>query len=232
MALLEQQDKEASQIIELKYCKRPVCKLNQEELFNVINVLIPKIHVITGWQLPAESAIVILIDQLAKHLNESYKLVNREEIEYAFRKYSGQIKDWGKNFNLGLFDEVMGIYLTERQKASEIEERIRNKPTPIATIEAPKHTDEENIEIARGLYRSMKSVDLIYPPAYQSLLNLGLVKLSKDDKVKYFTRAKAYYEALALQDPRLRKKDFTTDIQQRARKLVVKDYFDNEEKNI
>lgn len=98
--------------------------------------ILVRIHVITGWTLPTDSLLNVLVDQFQKKLIESYPLINSEEIEYAFRNYGTVVKDWGKSMNLSLIDEVLIPYMDERRKASEVEERK-------VKVEQVVYTDEQ-----------------------------------------------------------------------------------------
>lgn len=87
--------------------------------------ILMRIHVITGWQMPANELILILIEEFNKKIIESYPNTNAEEITYAFRNKSGDIKEWGKSLNISLIDEVMLPYLEKRFEISRIEENIK-----------------------------------------------------------------------------------------------------------
>lgn len=102
------------------------------------NATLLKIHVITGWTIPASDLMDILLDQFIKKIKEAYLDTNPEEWEYAFRNYGTTVKDWGKSMNLALIDEVMIPYLADRKHLShEVEER-KVTPPPIKIM-----TDEE-----------------------------------------------------------------------------------------
>lgn len=98
-----------------------------------IHAILLKIHVVTGWVVPADDKILdILLDQFEKKLTESYSNVNADELEYAFRSLGTTVKDWGKTMNLSLIDEVMIPYLQTRAEISKLEEhktplQIENK---------------------------------------------------------------------------------------------------------
>lgn len=91
-----------------------------------------RIHVITGWQMPPDELMLILVDEFNKKILESYPNVNVEEITYAFRQHGSEVKEWGKALNISLIDEVMIPYLEKRFETSKIEERskkqIEHKP--------------------------------------------------------------------------------------------------------
>src|SRR6185312_3967709 len=131
----------------LKCADKRIGKMNDLELRLKTNELLIKINVITGWSFPLDSETQrILKDQFFKKLRESYSDVNVEEIEYAFRNNT-EVKDWGKNINLFLIDEVMAPYLENRYDLSVKEERLLPPPEPILwTSEDIKNLYRSQIE--------------------------------------------------------------------------------------
>lgn len=102
----------------------------QQNLWSFAKATLLKIHVITGWAIPSDERMEILLDQFIKKIKESYPNTNPEEWEFAFRNYGTTVKDWGKAMNLSLIDEVMMPYLADRKHLShEVEER--KDPPPI-----------------------------------------------------------------------------------------------------
>ncbi len=90
-----------------------------------------RIHVIAGWIMPPDELMMILLDEFAKKIVESYANVTVEEISYAFRSGGHHVKEWGKALNISLIDEVMIPYLEKRFEVSKIEEQkkqIEYKP--------------------------------------------------------------------------------------------------------
>lgn len=117
----------------------------EQNLWTYAKATLLKIHVITGWTIPKDELMKILLDQFIKKLVESYPNVNPEEIEYAFRNYGTTVKDWGKAMNLSLIDEVMMPYLSDRKHLShELEER-NTEPPPVEI-----YTDEQLDNLHRG----------------------------------------------------------------------------------
>lgn len=93
------------------------------ELLTEVALLIFKIHVITGWKLPDEDAYQkVLTEQMCKKVKEDYFMLNKDEIEYAFRKHS--VKDWGKSFNLSLVDEVLIPFLNHKKELKNFIDRL------------------------------------------------------------------------------------------------------------
>jgi hypothetical protein len=135
---------EERRLINLKYADKKIGRMNDLELRLKTNELLIKINVITGWSFPLDSETQrILKEQFFKKLKESYSDVNVEEIEYAFRNNT-EVKDWGKNINLFLIDEVMKPYLEGRYELSAKEERQLPPPKT-------KPWSDEDI---KNLYRS------------------------------------------------------------------------------
>jgi hypothetical protein len=124
------------EIIRIKYQGLQFGKMSDRNLRAYAKATLLKIHVITGWSIPKDELMNLLLDQFIKKLLESYPNVNTEEIEYAFRNYGTTVKDWGKNMSLALIDEVMIPYLANRKHLShEIEERMAPPPAKILTDE-------------------------------------------------------------------------------------------------
>lgn len=98
-------------------------KMSPEQLLHEASVLLLKIHVITGWEIPQKELMNILIDQFTKKILESYGNINTDEIEYVFRNKPVEIKEWGKAMNISLFDEVIIPYIEKRFEISKIEEQ-------------------------------------------------------------------------------------------------------------
>lgn len=140
-----EQTDEQDKIIRLKYAAPQIGIMTESEVKKWSMALLLKIHVITGWVIPASQLMNILVDQFEKKLIEDYGSVNTEEIEYAFRKSGTTTKDWGKEMNLNLIDQVLGPYIDNRLTASANEERLKTKE-PNQRI----YSDEEILNQRRG----------------------------------------------------------------------------------
>lgn len=128
-----------NRILELKYKSKRFGVMTEKEIKIAAHAILIKIHVITGWVVPVDETFLdILLDQFMKKMVESYGNVNMDEIEYAFRQFGTEVKDWGKSMNLSLIDEVMVPYLEMRRTVSKIEEQKKTK-----VIEAPKEEMSE-----------------------------------------------------------------------------------------
>lgn len=159
-----------------------------ERWFSAKTVLL-KIHAITGWSIPVSEMMDILIDQFQQKLIESYKNVNIQEIEYAFRNKSSDIKDWGKAMNLSLFDEVMIPYLENRFDLSRIEE---SQKKPVLSLEeaAKVMTDEDWVEWLKDIRKY--DFRLFPATAYDYLEKKGEIILTNPEKHDFMDRAIAH----------------------------------------
>jgi hypothetical protein len=170
-----------------KYAAPRLATLNPVDLNTTCRVLLLKIHVITGWVIPANELMIILVDQFSKKLSESYGMLNVEEIEYAFRNQGTIIEDWGKEMNLNLLDKVLIPYLNQRLQVSQMEER--KKDPPVQKV----YTDQELDDLHRGdveafFQRCRKGIVPTGIPSYFKDI-LEKDGLLKDESVEvYFTR--------------------------------------------
>lgn len=136
--------------------------------------LLAKINVITGWSFPVEDTLQdVLHKQFVKVLEEKYSNCNEDEVDYAFRNYP--VKDWGKNINLNLIDEVMTPYLDKRYESSLVEQQVKEKPTQKI------YTDEEILNERRGeielAYQNIKKgrTPILYPYFKEVLVSDGFM---------------------------------------------------------
>lgn len=117
-----------AEILKVKYMSRPFFKMGEKEFGLHVDKLMLVVNAITGWRMPENEATnAMLTQQLSLKIREAYNTSNPDEIEYAFRHYSSIVKDYGKNFNIGLFDTVMNAYLSDREEVSRKEEQERNR---------------------------------------------------------------------------------------------------------
>lgn len=174
--------RDENELLTIKYEAKPLGLLSDADLLKATGVIILKIYIITGWQVPQKELKNILIDQLSKKIKESYPNVNEMEVEYAFR-HNLTVKDWGKSMNLVLIDEVLGDYLEKRSCISMAEERYRLKL--LAPPPDPKEeelSDEDFIEANRSVFTLTKSYGLIAPACYDILVKQGKINLSLEEK--------------------------------------------------
>ena len=108
------------------------------------------------------------------------------EAEYAFRNRNIEIKNWGKSFNLTLFDEVMTSYMEERFEISNIEQQIKTKPLELE--EKKEISDEEMSEWICEWYDRIKKIqNPIFIPHgfFEWLEKKEILVLTKEQKLNY-----------------------------------------------
>jgi hypothetical protein len=114
-----------------------------------------RIHVITGWIMPADESMLILVDEFKKKIVESYPNVTHDEVCHAFRSTGYTAKEWGKALNISLIDEVMIPYLEKRFEVSKIEQQqkqIQHKPSPEELAQIDKEFEEfKNTDLGKRL---------------------------------------------------------------------------------
>lgn len=151
-------------------------KLSSETLTLHTQALLLKIHVISGWNIPDnDDLLTILQDQFYHKLIEDYSHVNINEIEFAFRKYGTQLKDWGKKVNLNLIDTVMNDYLKARKELSLVEERAS-----FIQIEKPKPTDDQLLQMKREVVQMKYDSFLKGISSFSLMPESGLATLALD----------------------------------------------------
>lgn len=167
--------------------------MNEEQISIWGKALLAKISVITGWVLPVDEMLNILVDQFKKKMTESYATCNPEEVEYAFRNFACEVKDWGKQINLNMIDEVIRPYLEKRREQSFAEERAAELPP------SKKPTESlSNFAMLRWLAREIKFVktgkpfELIPPELYDYLKKRGKIKVTAEEKFEYLQKAAAW----------------------------------------
>lgn len=211
-----------AEVITRKYQALPFLKMNETELINAANLILIKIHVITGWNFPQEKEYQnILKEQFRKKIMESYPLVNVIEIEFAFRNNT-TVKDWGKNMNICLIDEVIQPYLSQRSEASKLELQAHFHSLPASVPE--KISDEEIIQISKDIYLKTKNWKYISVKAYH-LLN---IPLSDDEKNAIRMEVKREIENMFMYDAHLFQAVSRNKLEIRfCKKLAVAKYFEH-----
>ena len=157
--------------------------------------LLVRISRITGWVLPKEDdQIDIVVDLFQKKLILSYPTFNPDEVEYAFLTQGTTVKDWGKEMNIALIDEVMIPFSERRYEASKIEEQQKTKPKMIEQTEdisdegMDKFWDTTELLVQKGNY----PVELIPPGLYEWMDKNGNILVEKEQKMEYIERATLY----------------------------------------
>lgn len=100
-------------MLHFKQASPPLKDLSESDLTVKLNELLIKIHVCTGWNPPAQEYLDVFFDQFIKKISESYFYFNADEIEYAFRHYGKGVKEWGKNMNIAIIDQVMDLFIKD-----------------------------------------------------------------------------------------------------------------------
>lgn len=169
-------------------------KIPEHEQRIHIYKLLFKISVITGWSIPDAEIFDIFIEQFKLKIDESYRFLNTDEIEYAFRTY--KVEDYGKNFNLHIFIEVLSRYLADRKQLDEYQD-IQKEQIMIHNHVEQSDEDLENelIEYSQKDYRG-KKIYLLPPFLYDNLVKLNKIDLSESAKVKKFSEALKLHESL------------------------------------
>ena len=155
--------------------------------------LLLRISVITGWVNPEGPMLNILVDQFSKKLAESYKNVNADEVEYAFRTYGTTVKDWGKQMNLSLIDEVMITYLQSRKEISAKEEQKALLGTPEPNVELSDEEMADWLAFTADRVKGQRFIlEMIPIPIYEWLDRNGRILASAEVKRGYLEMAVVY----------------------------------------
>ncbi|OLY92480.1 hypothetical protein BUE76_11720 [Cnuella takakiae] len=131
---MEQLPEHEQKMLVKKYAKPQFRHLGKADMYTTCELLLIKIHVITGWPIPDnEDLMTVLTDQFMQLLLEDYPEMNADEVEYAFRHYgaTGEIKDWGKSMNLTLIQQVLIPYLNKRYDLGQVERRAKEQPQEV-----------------------------------------------------------------------------------------------------
>ena len=232
-----------NKVIEIKYAAPCFGRMSEDERKLAAHSVILKISAITGWTIPASDQILdILVDQFEKKLNESYRNVNAEEIEYAFRNRGIETKDWGKALNLTLIDEIMVPYLETRFELSRLEES-RNKPLMIEN-KTKVSDDEINEWLQDWIKKDRYDLELLPLPFYDHLVRTEKITLSAKEKWEYTEKATTAIKVTMQQDmdicktnnayiafrnfERMEKEGFEGELKgrilNRAKRLIIRDY--------
>lgn len=186
-------------IIVLKYKSKQIWQMSDAEIGDWSRALLLKIHVITGWVIPSDDALlVIMVDQFQKHLTEQFSELNPDEIEFAFRSTGTTIEDYGKSMNLNLIDKVLLPYLHKRYEVSNHEERVSIQKLTAENWDARTHIDwrgqiENNYQ--HFLYGSPFFVRHPHPFEYDQLEADGFIQ-----KGAYREKLKVYQKRVLMND--------------------------------
>ena len=180
-----------AKVIELKYAAKRFGIMVEDELDLAMNALLVKVSVITGWSPPAASFIDELIKQLCLKARESWQYLNMEEVEYAFRQKTIDIKDWGKVISVALITDVITPYLDNRYDLSHQEERIRMPKLALTNGEEEPKKELSPEEWEDWLEDISKETSFLKIPqvSYDYLVRSGKINLSKEEKFSLMDRA-------------------------------------------
>lgn len=205
----------------------------EERTLSAYSILL-KIHAITGWTIPASKEIMgVFTDQFQKKLSENYRNLNQPEVEYAFRNRGLDIKDWGKELNLTMIDEVILPYLKERYELSLREESISFKPD--YTLDGKNElTDQEWADWINDI--KVYDFNLLPCSFYDYLVKKELIALTNEEKHGYMERAIAHllgtlepgttemYEYLAMKRTGKYSASVTATLKTVSKRFVISDY--------
>jgi len=176
------------EILNAKYSKPQICKLADTEIMGELLKILPRIHVITGWNLPNnEEYLKILAEELLLKFKADFSTMNFDEIVLAFRQNGIGVKDWGKNMNLELVSSVICAYLDERLQVSADEERVKAQPSQ--TIYTDEQLDNLHRADIENFYQRCRSGKV--PPGIPSyflpmLIKDGFMAEGSDDVTAFF----------------------------------------------
>lgn len=225
--------KDQESVFDAKYAMPPVGFLCPADFVKSVKILVFKISVITGWNLPEQQEVLnILYDQMGKKLMEDYSDLNTDEIEYAFRSFGTTVKDWGKNVNLSLIDEVLLPYKSKRLEVSQIEERKAKKQNELPASE-PITNGDELVETVRAVFLKTKLTGLIPSKVYDILVEKEELNLDNTQKEAIRARiiAKLNQDAIAGGEIEIRalkmmnKRDYEIKVRNECKKQAVANYF-------
>lgn len=178
----------------------------------------------------------ILIDFVRRNFG-SYTL---EQVKEAFEmaimgKLDCNDAKCFENFSCEFVGRILSSYERFLKAAGILKtgfELERTYQEPKALIEAPKKTNAEIIDIARGLWQAMRKVDFVFPPAYQALVDEKLIPhpLPKDLQQLYWHHAELRVKELEKNGQRFAEPENRIEWKKRyARQLVVAEFFISEE---
>jgi hypothetical protein len=185
-------------ISKIKQNSQAFFKIPEHEKQIHIYKLLVKISVITGWSLPEAELFDIFIEQFKLKMDEAYRFLNMDEIEYAFRTYKEE--DYGKNFNLHIFTSVISRYLADRKQVDEYQDIQKEQVLIHNHVEqTDQELENELLEYSRKDYNG-KKIYLLPPFLFDNLVKLNKIDLSENAKVKKYSEALKLHEALLRMD--------------------------------
>lgn len=189
-------DRDEAELARVKYKSERFEKMDDATLSKWALAIVLKIHTITGWVVPEDRMRGVLVDQFKKKIMESYATCNPDEVEYAFRTYGTKVKDWGKQMNLSLIDEVMSPYLDRRYDLSKHEE-ILDIYNSSKQIEYKEDMSMEAMQdwfnaTAKKIKAGELRIEFVPPMLYEWMDSNGNISATKEQKYEYLNRAVEY----------------------------------------
>lgn len=127
--LLQNLSSTHSEILKAKYRSQRICDLkNEEEVAVALLEVVRYACSITGWKMPLANAEQDFYQTLGYKLKNNYKELSIAELKLAFMQYCSSIKNYyDKPISLPVIDEVIGLYLIDRDAAVELEQDFIDK---------------------------------------------------------------------------------------------------------
>lgn len=211
-------------MLELKYASPTIRQMTEEEVDILADLLLPKIHMVTGWTIPEGTNSLILAEQFKLHLTEKYANMNSDEIMAAFRRSGTTTKDWGKSMNLNLIDQVLIPYLEQRFDLSQIEEQAKIKKDMIELPPSPM-PDQEIVDYAYDTWNATGKFEFIAKKTFTVLKKYGYVP-TEQERLEILQSAKNAVTILFLEDRELEKRGNKDEyIQSYAKKIFCQMVF-------
>lgn len=193
-------DEHDVKVLKAKVTGKPFSEMTAQELDRELTILLARIGVITGINIPSNPMVFELTcKELANHITEdsAYSKMTSEEVINAFHLFSkgligGDKKDYGKTFNLEYFSVIVQSYLRYRSivfiRVEDVEARS------IIQESGEKHPDEinyyETTEMAYQQYLSGKYNFMIWNPnCYDTCVKLKWIE--EGANAQYLEKAKS-----------------------------------------
>jgi hypothetical protein len=177
------------------------------------------IHSATGWELPTGNMRQIVERQLIATLLEKYSNLNFTEIELAFRTLAHEVQEYGKPFNMALFNQVLELYLYNRKTISDMEQSRQKQPE----LELPTMTDEERqtyLEETKLAYLCGRLQLRMLPiDCYNYALRVGHIAPTREEKWD------AYFQAGQILNPEGNAKVLHDTAEMLSKQIILSKYF-------
>ena len=219
---LQQQGQKPSVIGEFSVAIN-AAKISQEgdiRLVETLKIIMLKLGIREA-NLPTNSEKIVLID----HIRKNYSAHTLQELKLAFDlAIAGKLEcevDHYENFSCLYFSKIMTAYRSWSGRVyKELpQEKPKELPASNETV-----TDEDWIEIARGIWEKTKN-PMLLPPELYRILNLNP---TEEQKSSVRRRATLMVAKLIQDDPKFFKDDADAGVFQNRllRQLCVADYFE------